>query len=187
MIGCPRSGVHSQPNQLRPKVTQYKHGWLCALLLQGQFQRRVSSVGILKWTWHIHVNKYNMKGQNCKPYFLWITFQQVTKTQRLRKRLTCVQYLLQVKEIRAIISNSYHNYLSWLTYKAPWRESILKDVEEKEKVAYKQRQIEKLREKEWLFLEYLFYVRQYARHLPQVFWCVHLTRKRREKEKLRKG
>lgn len=49
VIGCPKSGVHSQPNQLRPKVTQYKHGSLSSPLPQGQFQRGVSSTGILKW------------------------------------------------------------------------------------------------------------------------------------------
>lgn len=124
LIRCPKSGGHSQPNQLRPKVILYKYGCLSPPLPQGQFQRGVSSMDILKWAWHICVNKYSMKGQNCEPCFSLDNFQQVTESQRLGKRLPFVQHLLEVKEIGAIMSNFYHNYSSYLTYKAAWRESI---------------------------------------------------------------
>lgn len=53
----------------RQRFTQYKHSYLNPPFLQGPFQRRVSSDGILKRAWHIHANKSVWKAKTMSPVF----------------------------------------------------------------------------------------------------------------------
>jgi len=141
LIGCPKSGVHSQPNQLRPKVIQYKYGCLSPPLPQGQFQRGVSSTDILKWAWHICVNKYSMKGQNCEPCFSLDNFSTGDWVPEAWEKINICTASLRSQgnwgnneQLLTIIT-----HLNWPIKQLEVR--VLKSVGQKEKVEYKQKRI----------------------------------------------